>query len=492
MRTKILACLICLAVAGQSHTAGDEPVVVTAEVVTTPLFNYEDAPATPDADDPAIWVNHDNPRRSLVIGTAKDAGLLVYDLTGKLKQALLPPNAPQVLAEDPDTPAGENLSHDEPCVDSESGETFGRFNNVDILYNVQLGTGSHGPRVDVAAVSDRGCDRVRFYKIDLTGPGGPLVDITAGDVPRVFPRRYEQPSLLQPSGAVEGWRDNPVDDQNTVYGLTAVQGNNQLFVTQRERGLVGQLQVVPAPGGKLSYTTVRSFLFRTSFDLQDENASPYSWTPCREAALEEPQSEGLVVDPLNHTLYVAFETIGLYRIPLGPQLPAMVTVTGTKLIEPVKTFGQPYQATPDDDEFECEYNPEDDPEPDEVVAEGSGANAGNHLEADAEGLSIVFSVPGRVLLLASSQGDSSFHFYEIEQSVTRHRGVFFVEGVGETDGVHYSPVPLGKQYPLGLLVVQNGDAPEPPDTDDVNGYEFDGSTQFEFVNFADALQALLQ
>jgi len=39
-------------------------------------------------------------------------------------------------------------------------------------------------------------------------------------------------------------------------------------------------------------------------------------------------------------------------------------------------------------------------------------------------------------------------------------------------------------------VVQDGDAPEPPDTSDVNGYEFDGSTQFKYVNFADALRAL--
>lgn len=30
--------------------------------------------------------------------------------------------------------------------------------------------------------------------------------------------------------------------------------------------------------------------------------------------------------------------------------------------------------------------------------------------------------------------------------------------------VHYVPVPLGKQYPIGLLVVQNGEAPEPPNT----------------------------
>jgi 3-phytase len=51
-------------------------------------------------------------------------------------------------------------------------------------------------------------------------------------------------------------------------------------------------------------------------------------------------------------------------------------------------------------------------------------------------------------------------------------------------------MPLGRQYPLGLLVVQNGEAPEPPSTDPVNGYEFDGSTQFLYLDFRDALQAL--
>ena len=150
--------------------------------MTSPLFNYEDAPATPDADDPAIWLNRGNPRRSLVIGTAKDAGLLVYDMSGRLVQAMLPPNAPQVLPADPATPAGINLAPDNPCVDSDSLETFGRFNTVDIAYDVRLGRGPRAARVDVAVVSDRGCDRVRFYRIDLGDPDGPLVDITAAGV----------------------------------------------------------------------------------------------------------------------------------------------------------------------------------------------------------------------------------------------------------------------------------------------------------------------
>jgi 3-phytase len=479
-------------------TAAAAQAVVQPVLRTAPLFNYDDAPATPDADDPAIWINRRDHKQSLVIGTAKDAGILVYDLSGQLVQAMFPPNAPQVLAADPPTPAGLNPGPGTPCLDSVSGETFGRYNNVDVAYDVRLGTRPGSPRVDVAIVSDRGCDRVRFFKIDPGDPAGPLVDITSPNVPRVFPRRYEQPSVLQPSGAVEGWVDNPVDDQNTVYGLTLVQGQApDVFVSERERGLVRQLVVEPASNGTLSYRVVRTFLFDTSFDLRDEQGVSYAWTPCREAALEEPQSEGLVVDSVNDTLYVAFETIGLYKLPNVSSLPAFVTVGKNRLIEPVKSFGQPHHAIPDDDEFECEYAPEDPPAPGDVVAAGSDANVGRFLEADLEGLSIITSGPGQTLMLASSQGDSSFHFYLIGKTVkgsdpfaVRHLGSFLIDGVGDTDGVHYVPVSMGRQHPLGLLVVQNGEAPEPPSTDPINGFEFDGSTQFLYIDFRDALKAL--
>jgi 3-phytase len=476
---------------GTAASAAAQPVLQPV-LRTAPLFNYEEAPATPDADDPAIWINRRNHKQSLVIGTAKDAGILVYDLSGRLVHAMFPPNAPQVLEIDPPTPAGLT-GPGIPCVDSESGETFGRYNNVDIAYDVRLGRGPGAARADVAIVSDRGCDRVRFFKIEPGDPDGPLVDITSPGVPRVFPNRYEQPSVLQPSGAVEGWTDNPVDDQNTVYGLTVVQGNvPMVFVSQRERGLVRQLIVEPALNGTLSYRVVRTFLFDTSFDLDDENGVDYSWTPCREAALEEPQSEGLVFDAVNDTLYVAFETIGLYRLSRASSLPGFVNVGRNRLIEPVKSFGQAYHAIADDDEFECEYAPEDPPDPSNevVVAPGSDIHAGQFLEADLEGLSIVASLPGQTLMLASSQGDSSFHFYLIGRG-PRHLGSFLIDGVGDTDGVHYVPVPLGRQYPLGLLVVQNGEAPEPSNTDPINGYEFDGSTQFLYVDFRDALKALV-
>jgi 3-phytase len=197
-----------------------------------------------------------------------------------------------------------------------------------------------------------------------------------------------------------------------------------------------------------------------------------------------------VFDKANDTLYVAFETIGLYKLPLRRSLPSFVVVGVNELIEPVKSFGQAYRATPDDDEFECEYNPEGDPNPEDIVAPGSDANAGRFLQADLEGLSIIAAVPGQTLMLASSQGDSSFHFYLLGRTTQRHVGEFFVEGVGDTDGVHYVPAAVTPRYPLGLLVVQNGDAPPPENTDDVNGFEFDGATQFKYVNFLDTLRAL--
>jgi myo-inositol-hexaphosphate 3-phosphohydrolase len=39
------------------------------------------------------------------------------------------------------------------------------------------------------------------------------------------------------------------------------------------------------------------------------------------------------------------------------------------------------------------------------------------------------------------------------------------------------------QFPFGLFVNQNGKAPEPESTDEVHGYEYDGSTRFELLGW---------
>jgi len=125
-------------------------------------------------------------------------------------------------------------------------------------------------------------------------------------------------------------------------------------------------------------------------------------------------------------------------------MPALVLVGASRVIEPVKSFGQAYLATPDDDEFECEYEPKDPPGQGAIVASGSNLHVRQFVEADLEGLSLITSVS----------------------------------------------VPLGNAYPLDLLVVQNGQAPGPSDTGDINGYELDGATQFMYVNFLSTLAPL--
>ncbi len=44
--------------------------------------------------------------------------------------------------------------------------------------------------------------------------------------------------------------------------------------------------------------------------------------------------------------------------------------------------------------------------------------------------------------------------------------------------------------PPACVAVQNGEAEDPPDTGDINGYEYDGSTQFRFVDWRKIAGAL--
>lgn len=54
---------------------------IQATAETTPVPTHGDA-----ADDPAIFVNADDPSRSLILGTDKNDGLAVYDLSGQVLQ----------------------------------------------------------------------------------------------------------------------------------------------------------------------------------------------------------------------------------------------------------------------------------------------------------------------------------------------------------------------------------------------------------------------
>jgi 3-phytase len=114
-----------------------EATRATAAVETKPMPSSDDA-----ADDPAIWVDPDDPSRSVVIGTDKQSGLQVSDLAGNEIQFL----------------------------------KAGTLNNVDIRYGFALG----GEEIDIVAASDDETKELRIFKMDAATRT--LVEVTAGDI----------------------------------------------------------------------------------------------------------------------------------------------------------------------------------------------------------------------------------------------------------------------------------------------------------------------
>jgi 3-phytase len=82
------------------------------------------------------------------------------------------------------------------------------------------------------------------------------------------------------------------------------------------------------------------------------------------------------------------------------------------------------------------------------VGDGSG------LVADVEGLAIYYAAGGGGYLLASAQGSSSFVAYDRAppHAPALH---FDVAGVGATDGVDVTNVPLGPDFPYGIFAVHD-------------------------------------
>jgi 3-phytase len=142
--TAAVAVAGCRAVLPPVATAPSDPSPpLKPAVVTDPVLH--------DSDDPAIWVNATDPARSLVLGTDKDAdgALYAFDLAGKIVKRI---------------------------------GGLKRPNNVDVEYGVALG----GREVDIAAVTERLGDTVRFFRLPDLEPldGGGGVPVFAGESDR--------------------------------------------------------------------------------------------------------------------------------------------------------------------------------------------------------------------------------------------------------------------------------------------------------------------
>jgi 3-phytase len=402
--------LLALALAVVTGAAGAQGSEVQATLETEPFFDNDSDDS--DADDPAIWVHSQNRALSIVIGTLKNGGLAVFNLDGETIQRL------------------------------DYADEDARQNNVDLLYDVELG----GETRDLAVVTDRGLDDLRVFEIDPAGSsaGRPLSELTEPDPPNVF------------TG----------DDEISAYGTAAWKardGSAYVAISQRHRTALVLVRLVARPEGSVGFERVDSLTLPATFSLGQE-----TWSPCAEADGELPQVEGMVADARRGFLFAAQEDVGIWRIPVAGGAFAQ-----PKLFDRVREFGQPYTRTfdPEAEEFVCE------------IDESSPSAGSQYLAADAEGLTI-YPLPGngRGYLLASSQGSSTFIVYQLAS--LRPLGAFSIgegptDAVDQSDGAMVVAVPLGPIFAHGLLVTHDGD--DEPGED---------ATNFKFTRWEDVAKPL--
>ncbi|MGE0595913.1 MAG: phytase [Hyphomonadaceae bacterium] len=188
----------------QSDAAFVHPLVETAPVETD----------GDSADDPAIWVDRNDPSRSIIIGTQKQSGLYVYDLNGAVLQFL------------PD----------------------GRMNNVDVRDGFRL----DGRDVSLVTASNRTTDGVSIYRVDPSTRR--LIDVADG---------------VQPTGFI--------DPYGLCMYRSARNGETYVFVNG-DSGSMRQYRLNDAGAGRVSAEQVREIPFASQTEgcvADDETGALY-------------------------------------------------------------------------------------------------------------------------------------------------------------------------------------------------------------------------
>ena len=391
--TRALWLLIAVALLALAAPAVAAARPVTAVAETEPNFDDE-AGGEANADDPAIWVNPARPGRSVIVGTLKDGGLTVFDLSGATLQRIPTVGPP------------------------EPGRVDGRYNNVDLVYGAKVGA----VRGDLAIVSDRGRDQIRTFLVDREH-GAPLRDVTAPDAPLVF------------SGDLD-----EVEDQATAYGLAAWvdehSGTPYVLVSRRSRTEVALLRLVPGPRHTVSYIEVDRLALPSEFRVPGG-----TWSPCEDPG-DGPQVEGMVADAPRALAFLGQEDVGIWKVGVDRH----GFSRRPELIERVREFGVPGTFDPVEEECVPGADPGFGGEHISADVEGLTIYRGGHgrgyLLASSQGDNTfsVFADRGRGPWLGS---------FAISDGI--------VDGVQECDGSAVVNVPLGPAFPKGLLVTQDGD-----------------------------------
>lgn len=136
--------LAAVSLPGKPGKTAPAPDAIKPRVITEPTKH--------DTDDPAIWINRQNPAESLILGTDKhvDGALYVWGLDGKIKQ-------------------------------DKVVRGLVRPNNVDVAYGFSLG----GEKCDVAVVTERYANRLRVYRLpDMAPIDGGGIPVFEGEAAR--------------------------------------------------------------------------------------------------------------------------------------------------------------------------------------------------------------------------------------------------------------------------------------------------------------------
>jgi 3-phytase len=387
------------------------PPEVVPRAESGALFD-DDEGGNANADDPAIWRNSADPDASLVIATAKEGGLRVYDLDARQVQSVPAPEAPG--------------PEDAP----------GRFNNVDLVHGMSLRSGA----ADLAVVSDRGNDKLRIYRVDGDRPDAPLTDVTDASAPWIFSGSQEE-----------------VNKESTAYGLTtytdSATGKSYALVSQNATTRIALLELTPTRDGTVSYRKVRALDLPASFTMPNGT----KWSPCGDPD-EGPQVEGMVVDAETGTLFAGQEDVGIWRLPADLR-------GGPVLQDKVREYGVP--ARYDEPSDECVAGDDPGYGGSRVSADVEGLTLLKQDDGDGY---LLASSQGDDTFVAYDRERSDDYEYEGGFRVTAASEA--LDGSEECDGADVLAEPLGARYPKGLLVVQDGHmAPEDGDRE-ATGFKF--------------------
>ena len=183
-------------------TTGTEATVDETGAVLTPVVVTE--PVGKDSDDPAIWLNPDDPAQSLILGTDKGGSIYAFDLNGMI-------------------------------IPDKTVTGMGRINNVDVAYGFPLG----GVPTDIAVATDRNANLIRAFRLPEMTP------IDNGGI-EVF--EGQTPDLRRPMGLVLYKRPSDGAFFAVVSRKTGPSG-----------GYLWQYLIEDDGAGALKFTKVREF-----------------------------------------------------------------------------------------------------------------------------------------------------------------------------------------------------------------------------------------